>query len=84
LSAIAARDRKGHALAVRNGRAPTRKITLGSGTLEIQARRVNDRRCDEKCHRQRFTRQILPPYMRRSPKVAEVLPILDLHGLATR
>src|SRR2546426_8416359 len=33
--------------------------------------------------RQRFTSEILPPYMRRSPKVAEVLPILYLRGLST-
>jgi len=31
----------------------------------------------------RFTSRILPPYMRRSPKVAEVLPILYLRGLST-
>jgi len=77
------RDEHGHALVVRNGRAPTRKITLGAGTVEVQAPRVNDRRRDEQGHRLRFTSQILPPYMRRSPKVAEVLPILYLRGLAT-
>jgi transposase-like protein len=38
---------------------------------------------DEQGHRQRFTSNILPPYMRRSPKVAEVLPILYLRGLST-
>src|SRR6185369_8835639 len=30
-----------------------------------------------------FTSRILPPYMRRSPKVAEVLPVLYLRGLST-
>jgi transposase-like protein len=78
-----ARDEQGHALVVRNGRASTRKVTLGSGTVELQAPRVNDRRRDEQGRRQRFTSHILPPYMRRSPKVAEVLPILYLRGLAT-
>src|SRR6516162_2161709 len=77
------RDEHGHALVVRNGRASTRKVTLGSGTVELQAPRVNDRRRDEQGRRQRFTSHILPPYMRRSPKVAEVLPILYLRGLAT-
>jgi transposase-like protein len=33
--------------------------------------------------RQRFTSQILPSYMRKAPKVAEVLPILYLRGLST-
>jgi putative transposase len=33
--------------------------------------------------RKRFTSAILPPYMKRSPQVAEVLPILSLRGLCT-
>ena len=76
------RDEQGHALVVRKGRASTRKVTLGSGTVELQAPRVSDRRHDEQGRCQRFTSRILPPYMRRSPQVAEVLPILYLRGLA--
>jgi transposase-like protein len=77
------RDEHGRALVERNGRARTRTLTLGAGTVQVQAPRINDRRRDEQGRRQRFTSQILPPYMRRSPKVAEVLPILYLRGLAT-
>ncbi len=77
------RDERGLALVVRNGKARARKVTLGVGTIEVRAPRVNDRRVDEQGGRQRFTSQILPPYMRRSPKVAEVLPILYLRGLST-
>lgn len=77
------RDERGHALVVRNGKARPRQVTLGSGTIEIAAPRVNDRRTDANGDRQRFTSAILPPYMRRSPKVAEVLPILYLRGLST-
>lgn len=77
------RDGEGRALVVRNGKARTRKLTVGAGTVEIRAPRVNDRRTDERGARQRFTSEILPPYMRRSPKVAEVLPILYLRGLST-
>jgi transposase-like protein len=76
------RDRAGHALVVRNGRARARKVTLGAGTVEVRAPRVNDQRVVAG-ERQRFTSRILPPYMRRSPKVAEVLPILYLRGLST-
>ena len=77
------RDEQGHALVVRNGHGQTRKVTLGAGTVEVNAPRVNDRRLDQSGRRQRFTSHILPPYMRRSPKVAEVLPILYLRGLST-
>ena len=66
-----ARDEAGRALVVRNGKARPRKVTLGAGTVAVTAPRVNDRRV-----REQFTSRILPPYMRRSPKVAEVLPVL--------
>ena len=44
---------------------------------------MNDKRVNGAGQRERFTSRILPPYMRRSPKVAEVLPILYLRGLST-
>ncbi|MCH7476102.1 MAG: IS256 family transposase [Gemmatimonadetes bacterium] len=72
------RDEEGRAQVVRNGKARPRKVTLGCGTVAIAAPRVNDRRV-----REQFTSKILPPYMRRSPKVAEVLPVLYLRGLST-
>ena len=77
------RDEDGHSLVGRNGRAQRRKLTLGAGTVELRAPRVDDRRREDEGLRQHFTSPILPPYMRRSPKVAEVLPILYLRGLAT-
>ena len=77
------RDAEGHALVVRNGKGRTRKITLGAGTIAVSAPRVNDRRLDADGQRCKFTSRILPPYMRRSPKVAEVLPVLYLRGLST-
>jgi len=77
------RDEEGHALVVRNGKGRTRKITLGAGTIPVSAPRVNDRRTDPDGARLRFTSRILPPYMRRSPKVVEVLPVLYLRGLST-
>lgn len=78
-----ARDGEGLRLVVRNRQARARGITCGAGTLEVQAPRVNDRRVGEEGERCRFTSRILPPYMRRSPKVAEVLPVLYLRGLST-
>ena len=78
-----ARDETGHALVTRNGKARPRKVTIGSGTMEVTAPRVRDERLDEDGERCRFTSEILPPYMRRSPKLAEVLPVLYLRGLST-
>lgn len=72
------RDDDGHRLVVRHGKAESRKVTIGSGTIEVQAPRVKDRR-----EGQRFSSQILPAYMRKSPKVESLLPILYLKGLST-
>jgi transposase-like protein len=77
------RDEHGRARVVRNGKARPRKLILGSGTVEVHAPRVDDRRQAEDGSRRCFRSQILPPYMRRSPKVAEVFPILHLRGLST-
>jgi transposase-like protein len=77
------RDEQGHALVVRNGHAREREVVCGAGSLEVKAPRVNDKRVDENGNRQRFKSVILPPYMRRSPKVTEVLPLLYLHGLSS-
>ena len=43
---------------------------------------MNDRWVDAAGQRCKFTSRILPPYMRRSPEVAEVLPFLYLRGLS--
>jgi transposase-like protein len=72
------RDENGHALVVRNGKARPRTVSLGAGPVELQAPRVDDRRPD-----QRFTSRILPPYMRRSPRLSDALPVLYLRGLST-
>jgi len=76
------RDEAGHALVVRNGAARPRPVLTGVGPMRIAAPRVNDRRVVEGT-RQKFTSAILPPYVRRSPRVESVLPLLYLHGLST-
>jgi hypothetical protein len=68
---------------VRNGHARGRKVTLRSGTLTVHAPRVDDRRVDVAGERRRFRHRMLPPYMRCSPKVAQVLSLLYLCGLST-
>jgi putative transposase len=77
------RDERGHALVVKNGHAKERKVLIGAGSVALKAPRVNDKRLDEAGERRRFRSVILPPYMRKSPKVAEVLPLLYLHGLSS-
>jgi transposase-like protein len=51
----------------------------------VQTPRVNDRRVDpDTGERRRFRSSLLPPWCRKSPKVAEVLPLMYLHGMSTR
>jgi putative transposase len=76
------RDERGRALVVRNGYAKPRRVTVGSGTVEIEAPRVNDKRVVDG-ERQRFVSAILPPYLRRSKNVSDLLPLLYLRGLST-
>ena len=68
----------GRRLVVRNGVSRERAVTMASGTVKVQAPRVNDRREGEK-----FFSSILPPYLRKSRKVESLLPILYLKGLST-
>jgi putative transposase len=69
---------------VRNGHAEPRKITTGAGPIEIEAPRVIDERVDEATgERMRFRSSIIPPWCRKSPKVAEVLPLMYLHGMSS-
>src|SRR5687768_7675933 len=82
-AARAERDEQGRALVVRNGYAREREVLLGAGAVEVRTPRVNDKRMEEDGKRKRFRSVILPPYMRRSPKVTEVLPLLYLHGLSS-
>jgi putative transposase len=77
----AERGEGGRRLVVRNGHARERQVTTVAGGISVRAPRVNDRRSDPVTgERARFRSAILPPWCRKSPKVAEVLPLLYLHG----
>jgi transposase-like protein len=63
---------------VRNGRLPTRTIQTGIGEVDVSAPRVRDR-----MGKVRFTSSILPPYLRRTKSLEELLPWLYLKGIST-
>jgi putative transposase len=77
-------DSDGHRLVVRNGSHQPREVMTAAGVVPVRAPRVNDKRVDaETGERKRFSSAILPAWSRKSPRVAEVLPLLYLHGLST-
>jgi len=76
-------DEQGHRLVVRNGHKPPRKIASGLGPIEIEQPRVDDRRVDETGVRFRFTSKILPPYLRKTKVIEELVPWLYLKGISS-
>ena len=77
-------DEDGHRLVVRNGYHAAREVTTAAGAVPVRAPRVNDKRTNaESGERMRFASAILPAWARKSPQVAEVLPLLYLHGLSS-
>jgi putative transposase len=77
-------DEAGHRLVVRNGFHQPREVVTAAGAVPMQAPRVTDKRLDEiSGERMRFSSAILQAWARKSPQVAEVLPLLYLHGLSS-
>lgn len=75
-------DDRGNRQVIRNGYSPERTIQTGIGEVEVRAPRAADRRktASEKI---RFTSTILPPYLRRTKSIEELLPWLYLKGIST-
>ncbi len=76
-------DPAGHRMVVRNGFKPTREILSALGPIEVKPPRVNDRRVDENGVRFRFTSKILPPYLRKTASIEDLIPWLYLKGIST-
>lgn len=72
------RDDDGRRLVVRNGYGTTRKLQTGLGEIALEAPRVHDRR-----EGKRFVSRILPPYLRRTPSLENLIPALYLKGIST-
>jgi len=64
---------------VRNGYLPERTIQTGLGDVDIQVPKVRDRRGGGV----KFNSSLLPPYLKRSNSIEEMLPWLYLKGLST-
>jgi putative transposase len=75
------RDAKGRQQVVRNGYLPERKITTGVGEVAVTQPRVRDRRPAGEA--EKFTSKILPPYLRKTKSIEELIPWLYLKGIST-
>jgi putative transposase len=72
------KDEQGRQRVVRNGYLPERSIQTGIGAVPVRAPRVRDRAGELK-----FSSSILPPYLRRTRSLDELLPWLYLKGLSS-
>ena len=75
-------DEQGRRLVVRNGYLPERELLTGAGRLEVSQPRVRDN-SSEKESRVTFSASVLPPYLRRSKTIDDLIPWLYLKGIST-
>lgn len=75
----ALRDDEGRRQVVRNGYLPEREIQMGIGSVSVRVPRVRDRSGSGIV----FHSNLLPPYLRRSKSIEELLPWLYLKGVST-
>ncbi len=76
-------DEMGCRRVVPHGYLPERQIQTGIGPVAVRQPRVRDRGAGEAGSKIRFTSAILPPYLRRTRSIEELLPWLYLKGIST-
>ena len=73
------KDGQGHLQVVRNGYLPEREIQTGIGTVKVRVPKIRD-----KSHQGiKFNSTLLPPYLRKTKSVEDLLPWLYLKGIST-
>ena len=75
-------DEQGRRRIVRNGYHNERQIQSGVGPVPVKAPRIRDREPDV-TKRIAFSSSILPPYMRKTKSMKELIPWLYLKGVST-
>ena len=76
-------DAAGRRRIVRHGYLPEREIQTGIGSVAVRCPRVRDRGAGAAGAKIRFSSAILPPYLRRTRSIEELLPWLYLKGIST-
>ncbi|MGC1275565.1 MAG: IS256 family transposase [Planctomycetaceae bacterium] len=74
-------DEQGRRQVVRNGYAHERKLVTPVGELDVRQPRVHDRRPEDQ--REPFRSSLLPPYLRKTKSLEELIPFLYLKGIST-
>jgi transposase-like protein len=74
------KNENGHREVVRNGYMPERQIQTTCGNITVRQPRIDDRTLPQE---ERFTSAILPKFMRKTPTLQNIIPILYLKGIST-
>jgi putative transposase len=77
------RDHQDRHRVVRNGYSPEREIQTGIGPVSVKVPRARDRQPDHESGPIRFTSSLLPPYLRKTKSMEELIPWLYLKGIST-
>ena len=77
------RDNQEHQRVVRNGYLPEREIQTGIGPVAVKVPRARDRQPDHESEPIRFNSSLLPPYLRKTRSMEELIPWLYLKGVST-
>ncbi len=73
------KDEQGRQLVVRNGHLPERAIQTGIGLVTVKVPKIRDKSKQGI----KFNSALLPPYLRKTKSVEDVLPWLYLKGIST-
>jgi len=73
----------GHRRVVRNGYLPGREIQTGIGPVAVRMPRLRDKGEGGKGGKIHFSSKILPPYLRRTKSIEELIPWLYLKGISS-
>ena len=77
------RDQQGRRAVVRNGFLPERELATGIGPVPVEQPRVRVRAPADGTEVPKFTSKVLPPYLRRTKSIEELIPWLYLKGIST-
>ena len=77
------KDEQGRRRITRNGYLPEREIQTGIGGVEVKAPRIRDRGDADEGEKIQFSSAILPPYLRKTKNLEELIPWLYLKGIST-
>lgn len=77
------RDANGLQRITGNGHLPEREIQTGIGPVPVKVPRARDREPNEKSGPIHFRSSIIPPYLRKTRSMEELIPWLYLKGIST-